>query len=97
MKINFIKYNYILDSYDHLFYTIFNLTKVKIFPDVEVRSVLKSNFASNKNRILHGCFIVPNTFLKITVKLVSKRHFNSISYHTKIEQALNKINSLKDN
>lgn len=90
MKTNYIKHNHILDTYDHSFHTIFDLSKVKSFPDVEIRSILKSNFASNKNRILHGCFITPNTFLKITAKLIAKNYLNSISFDTKMEEDLNK-------
>jgi len=92
-----MKFRRILDLSDHSFYIVFDLRKVKIkLVDAEVRAILKKNFDDYRHKLLHGCVIVPNAMMKITAKLVMKSYFNSISYHTKIEEALNKINSLKD-
>ncbi len=88
----------ILDLSDHSFYIVFDLRKVKTPPDAETRAILKKTFKDYKHRLLHGCVIVPNTFMKITAKLVMKNYFNSTSYHTKMngmEGALNEINSIK--
>ncbi len=93
-----MEFRRILDLSDHSFYIVFDLRKVKIkLVDAEVRAILKKNFDDYRHKLLHGCVIVPNAMMKITAKLVMKSYFNSISYHTKIEEALNKINSLKDN
>ncbi len=93
-----MKFRCILDLSDHSFYIVIDLRKVKIkLVDVEIRTILKKTFNDYRHKLLHGCVIVPNAIMKITAKLVMKSYFNSISYHKKIEQALNKINSLKDN
>ncbi len=86
----------ILDLSDHSFYIVFDLRKVKTPPDAETRAILKKTFDDSRHKLLHGCVIVPNAFMKITAKLVMKSYFNSISYHTKMEEAINKINELKD-
>ena len=91
-----IKFRHILDLFDHSFYIVFDLRKVKTPPDAEVRAILKKTFDDCRNRLLHGCVIVPNAFMRITAKLVMKSYFKSISYHTKMEDALNKIKSLRD-
>ena len=93
-----MKFRCILDLSDHSFYMVIDLRKVKIkLVDVEIRAILKKTFNDYRHKLLHGCVIVPNMFMKITAKLILKSYFNSISYHTKMKDALNKINSLKDN
>ena len=91
-----MKFRRILDLSDHSFYIVFDLRKVKTPPDAETRAILKKTFKDYKHRLLHGCVIVPNTFMKITAKLVMKNYFNSNSYHTTMNEALNEINLLKD-
>jgi len=85
----------ILDSSDHPFYIIIDLRNVKSPPDAEIRAILKKTFRDYKHKLLHGCVIVPNTFMKITAKLVLKSYFNTISFCTKMPKALNNIKSFK--
>ena len=92
-----MKLKHILDLTDHSsFYIVFDLRKVKIPPDAEARASLKKTFNDSRSKLLHGCVIVHNAFMKITAKLVIKSYFKSISYHTKIDEALNKIKLLRD-
>ena len=90
-----IKFKRIMDLSDHSFYIIFDLRKVKTPPNAEIREILKKTFNDYRDRLLHGCVIVPNTFMKITTKLVLQNYFNSISYCTKMPLALNNIKSQK--
>ncbi len=89
-------FKHILDLPDQSFYIVFDLRKVKKPPDAEGRFILKNNFNQYRDKLLHGCVIVPNQFMKITAKLVMKSYFNSISYHTKMDEALNKIESIRE-
>ena len=90
-----MEFKRILELSDHSFYIVFDLRKIKAPPDAETRSILKKTFKDNKHKLQHGCVIVTNTFMKITARLVLKSRFDSLSYHTKMPEALNKINSIK--
>jgi len=96
VEMSSMKFRNILDQSNRSFYIVIDLRKVKTPPDAEVRAILKKTFNDYRHKLLHGCVIVSNTFMKITAKLILKSYFNSISYHTKMEEALNKINSLRD-
>ena len=76
-----MKFRRILDLSDNSFYIVFDLRKVKIkLVDVEIRAILKKTFNDYRHKLLHGCVIVPNVFMKITAKLILKSYFNSIPY-----------------
>ena len=90
-----IKLRQILDVTDRSLYIVIDLSRVKKPHDAEARAILKKTFNDYRHKLLHGCVIVHNDFIKITVKLVISSYFNSISYHTKIDEALIKIESLR--
>lgn len=87
----------LIDVSNEPLYIIFDLRNVDVPPNAEIRSMLKITFDQYRNKLIHGCVIVPNTFMKMTAKLVMKSYFNSISYHTKMDDALNTIDDKSHN
>ena len=92
----FEKLNKIVNSNDN-FYLIIDLTKVKDkIPNVEVRAKIRDNFEYYRNQIIHGCVIVgSNLFMKFATRLTLRGQIKSISTHSNINEAKEKITSMK--
>jgi len=92
----FEKLNKIVNSNDN-FYLIIDLSEVKDkIPNVEVRAKIRENFEYYRNQIIHGCVIVgSNIFMKFATRLTLRGQIKSISIHSNINEAKEKITSMK--
>ena len=92
----FEKLNRIIKANDN-FYLIVDLTEVKTkIPGVDVRAKIRQNIEYYRNRIIHGCVIVgSNFFMKFAANLTLRRQIKSISIHSNISEAKEKITFMK--
>ena len=96
-KLFFEKLNEIIEP-EQKFYMLIDLRDVIIKkPDAENRDILKKTFEYYKTQIVHGCVVIgPNIFMRLAAKVLLRGRVTSLSIHSSMEDALDKISEIRE-